>query len=236
MEYQKDRRAEYRATSTPKKRIMVLNPNTSTCITELLGRAALDCAPPDFTIVTQSVAAGPAALRDAADIIVAERAVLAVVGAQANLDGLIIAAFGDPALEKAQAISRFPVVGLGASGMRASAAHGKFTILTMGAQMDALLRARVNQHGLAEQLSDIRYLDADIPDVAENPLGYLAMIEAEALIAASKGAKALLLGGAPFAGLGRHARACIPVIDGLSAAFEEIAASEAMAKPQTKPL
>lgn len=230
MECRNNRHAEAHIASTPKRRIMVLNPNTDPRITELLRRAALHCAPPGCTIVTRSVAAGPAALRVAADLLVAEREVLTVLRAQsdldgvADLDGLVIAAFGDPGLEEAQKIARFPVVGLGASGMKASAAYGRFAILTMGKQMDANLRARVVQRGLAGHLSDIRYLDADIPDVARNPLGYLSVIEAEARIAATKGAQALLLGGAPFAGLSQHPRACIPVIDGLAAAFEDIIA------------
>ena len=236
MECRNNRHAEDPVASTPKKRIMVLNPNTNTCITELLRQAALQCAPPDCTVVTRSVAAGPAALRDAADLAVAEREVLSLLRATsdadgvADLDGLVIAAFGDPGLEKAQEIAQFPVVGLGASGMKAGAAYGRFAILTIGEQMDATLRARVTQRGLAGYLSDIRYLDADIPDVAENPLAFIAEIEAEAQIAAANGAQALLLGGAPFAGLGQHARACIPVIDGLSAALEVASQSAAPAR------
>lgn len=222
MEYQKCCHSDYPTASTPKRRIMVLNPNTSTIITELLRRAALDCAPPDCTIITQSVSAGPAALREATDLVVAEREVLSVLRAQSNLNGLVIAAFGDPGLDRAQQIAQFPVVGLGASGMAASAAYGRFAILTLGEQMDAPLRARVEKCGLSRHLSEIRYLPADIPDVAQNPLAYLSLIEAEAQVAATKGAQALLLGGAPFAGLGQHARACIPVIDGLAAALAKI--------------
>jgi len=203
---------------------MVLNPNTSPRITELLRRAALHAAPPHCAIVTRSVAAGPAALRDAADLAVAEREVLAMVRDKADLDGLVIAAFGDPGLDAAQAAVRFPVVGLGTSGLTEAAAHGRFVLLTLGPRMDATLRARVAGLGLAGQLAGLRYLDADIPDVAEDPERFLPVIEAEARIAESEGAQALLLGGAPFCGLGQRVRAGIPVIDGLRAAFDRVLA------------
>lgn len=214
-----------RLQSIPLKRIMLLNPNTSPRITDLLQQAALRSGPLHCTIVTRSVAAGPAALRDAADLAVAEREVLAVARAQSDLDGMVIAAFGDPGLEAARAVARFPVVGLGASGLMAAAAHERFSILTLGPQMDATIRARVAGFGFARQLAGLRYLAADIPDVAKNPERFLSLIEAEARIAASEGAQALLLGGAPFAGLGHQVCACIPVIDGLRAAIDKVLAS-----------
>ncbi len=224
MEFQRGCDADVDLSSSPAKRIMVLNPNTSSRITELLRRAALEVAPPDCTVVVRSVAAGPAALRDVADLAFAEREVLTVVRSQTDLDGLVIAAFGDPGLEKAQAAAGFSVVGLGTSGITAAAAHGLFAILTLGAQMDTHLRERVSRLGLAGHLIGIRFLQADIPDVAEAPERFLSEIEAEAQIAAAAGAKALLLGGAPFTGLSDLVRAPIPVIDGLKAAFDQLLA------------
>ncbi len=224
MEFHQDCDAVVDLPSTPAKRIMVLNPNTSSRITELLRRAALKAAPPDCAIVARSVAAGPAALREAADLGVAEREVLAVVRTQTDLDGLVISAFGDPGFEKTQAAAGFPVVGLGASGMTAAEALGQFVILTLGPQMDKHLRARVSQLGLAGHLIGIRFLEADIPDVAEAPERFLSEIKAQAEVAAAQGAQALLLGGAPFTGLGHLVRAPIPVIDGLRAAFDQLLA------------
>lgn len=226
MEFHKDCDAVADLPSTPLKRIMVLNPNTSSRITDLLRRAALRVARPDCAVVVQSVAAGPAALRNAADLACAEREVLAVVSKQNDLDGLVIAAFGDPGLEKAQAAARFAVAGLGMSGIKAAAAKGRFMILTLGPQMDALLRARVAQLGCADHLIGIRYLRADIPDVAEKPERFLPEIEAEAQAAAAEGAQALLLGGAPFSGLCHLVRAPLPVVDGLQEALDQLAARE----------
>lgn len=201
---------------------MVLNPNTDPQVTALLRRAARDCAPPGCRTVTRSVPSGPKALRDAADLAVAERQVLSLVRTGCAPDGLVIAAFGDPGLEAARAVAGFPVAGLGASGLAAAAAHGRFAILTLGPRMDAPLRARIAGLGLADHLAGLRYLDADIPDVAANPDRFLPAIEAEARLAAEAGARALLLGGAPFAGLARKVRAPVHVIDGLKAAIDAV--------------
>lgn len=202
----------------------MLNPNTNPRITDLLGQAARRYAPPGCTIISRNVAAGRPALRDAADLAVAEQEVLAILRGQPDLDGLVIAAFGDPGLQAAQALASFPVVGLGASGLAAGAAHGPFAILTLGPQMDTVLRARIAESGLLGQLTSLRYLNAQIPEVADNPQRFLPLIEAEASMAAQAGAKALLLGGAPFAGLGSQACAVIPVIDGLQAALHQVMA------------
>jgi len=224
MAFNRDPEAAARHASIPLRRVMVLNPNTDPQVTALLRRAARASAPPGCRTFTRSVSSGPTALRDAADLVIAERQVLSLVRAGCAPDGLVIAAFGDPGLEAAQAVAAFPVAGLGASGLAAAAAHGRFAILTLGPGMDAPLRARIARLGLADRLAGLRYLDADIPDVARNPDRFLPAIEAEARHAADAGARALLLGGAPFAGLGQRARAPIPVIDGLKAAIDAVLA------------
>jgi Asp/Glu/hydantoin racemase len=195
-------------------------------VTGLLHRAALRRAPPDCEIVTRSVGAGPEALRNAADLAVAAQEVLAVARTATGLDGLVIAAFGDPGLVAARQAAPFPVVGLGASGLHAAAGHGRFAILTLGPQMDGPLRARLHGLGLAAQLAGLRYLDADIPGVAADPDRFLPAIAEEARRAAADGAHALLLGGAPFAGLGVRVASCIPVIDGLNAAIDCLLAGD----------
>lgn len=206
--------------SIPRRRIMVLNPNTSPVVTGLLHRAASGRVPPGCTVLTRSVAAGPEALRTAEDLAVAAHEVVAVAGSVTGIDGLVIAAFGDPGLEAAQAVAAFPVVGIGSCGLRAAAAHGAFAILTLGPKMDGMLRARVDRLGLAPRLTGLRYLDADIPGVAADPGRFLPAIAEEARRAAADGARALLLGGAPFAGLGGRVMAGIPVLDGLGAALD----------------
>lgn len=221
-------RARTPVPSIPRRRIMVLNPNTSIVVTDLLRRASAHRAFPGCEIVTRSVAAGPDALRNAADLAVAAREVVAVARAETDIDGLVIAAFGDPGLAAAQDAAACRVVGLGASGLRAAAEHGPFAILTLGPQMDAPLRARLRALGLAEHLTGLRYLDADIPGVAADPDGFLPAICAETRLAAASGARALLLGGAPFAGLGKRVSAGIPVIDGLNAALDSLLADPVM--------
>lgn len=202
------------------RRIVVLNPNTSPVVTALLHAAAVRHVPPGWRVLTRAVATGPDALRTAADLASAAREVVAVARTLTDCDGLVIAAFGDPGLDAARAVATCPVVGLGASGLAAAAAGGRFGILTLGRRMDGALRARVQRLGLADRLTDLRYLAADIPEVARDAGTFVPLIEAEARHAARQGARSLLLGGAPFAGLGARVRAPIPVIDGLGAALD----------------
>lgn len=203
----------------------MLNPNTSPVVTQLLHRAAVGIAAPGVEIETRTAPFGAEALRDAADLVEAARAVAEVVRGLPPCDGLVIAAFGDPGLAAARRSLACPVAGIGEAGLAAAAAQGRFVLLTLGPAMDVPLRARIAAEGLADRLLGIRYLDADIPEVAAAPAAFLPAIAAEAERAAGQGAQALLLGGAPFSGLGRQVRATIPVIDGLGAALARLGAA-----------
>lgn len=211
--------------------IVILNPNTSDTITALLRSAALRIAPTSMQITVRAVTVGADALRNAEDLKVAARAVEDVARQISGIDGLIIAAFGDPGLAAARQIAPCPVVGLGESGFLAASAASKtsaarrFGILTLGPMMEPALRAKAAEMGLTDRLIDIRFLDADIPDVARDPMAFVPAIRAEADRLARQGAGALLLGGAPFAGLGAMVHAAIPVIDGLGAAIDRLAAA-----------
>lgn len=206
-------------------KITILNPNTSGTITALLRRAALRIAPASMQITVRAVTVGADALRNAQDLRIASQAVEDVARQIDGVDGLIIAAFGDPGLQAARQLLPCPVVGLGESGFLAAGAAGRFGILTLGPLMEPALRAKTAEMGLTDHLTGIHFLDADIPDVARDPLAFLPTIKREADRLAQHGAGALLLGGAPFAGLGGLVHATIPVIDGLGAAIDRLDAA-----------
>lgn len=203
-------------------KITILNPNTSDTITALLRSAALRIAPASMQITVRAVTVGADALRNAQDLKIAAQAVEDAARRIVGIDGLIIAAFGDPGLPAARRIAPCPVVGLGESGFLAAGAAGRFGILTLGPLMEPALRIKAAEMGLTDRLTGIRFLDADIPDVARAPEAFLPAITAEAERLAQQGAGAMLLGGAPFAGLGGLVRATIPVIDGLGAAINRL--------------
>jgi allantoin racemase len=183
-----------------RRRLLVVNPNTSARVTHWLAEEARRVAGDEFEIVAVNAASGLAAIETPHDIESAGRAVVAEV-ARHEASGAIVAAFGDPGLAEARALGRMPIVGLGECGIRA-AAQGwrRFAILTLGAAMRGAILAKVAAMELAGQLDEVRLLPFSIPELIGDREGRRAEIVAAVRACRDR---VVLLGGAPFAGMAR---------------------------------
>jgi allantoin racemase len=181
-------------------RLLIVNPNTNAQVTEWLREEAARVAMDDFEVVGINAASGLAAIQTPDDSRKAAKAVGDAVVAARGAAAAIVGAFGDPGLAHTQTVSSIPVIGLGEAGMREAGKGGRrFSIVTLGAAMRASIAGRAKSLGLERQLVDILTLSCSIPDLVENRTSHRN--EILAAIRACKG-EAVLLGGAPFAGLG----------------------------------
>jgi allantoin racemase len=181
-------------------RLLIVNPNTNAQVTEWLREEAARVAMDDFEVVGINAASGLAAIQTPDDSRKAAKAVGDAVVAARGAAAAIVGAFGDPGLAHTQTVSSIPVIGLGEDGMREAGKGGRrFSIVTLGAAMRASIAGRAKSLGLERQLVDILTLSCSIPDLVENRTSHRN--EILAAIRACKG-EAVLLGGAPFAGLG----------------------------------
>jgi allantoin racemase len=202
--------------------IALLNPNTSQAVTNLMVAAADEWLAGRVRVIGVTAPFGAPALRNPDDIAVAERAVAQMVAELPSPQAFILGAFGDPGLAHARGLARAPVFGIGEAGLLTAASRGPFSILTLGrCHAPAILR-RLTRMGLANMLTSLEFLDVDIPDIADAPQRYLEEICDNAARVAAKGAETLLLGGAPFSGLGPKIVAKIPVLDGLSCSLRVV--------------
>jgi allantoin racemase len=202
--------------------LLIVNPNTNLAVTGWLAEEARRVAGTAFDIVAVNARSGLEAIQTPEDIEIAAQAVSACVADRRGAAGAIVAAFGDPGLRASRALALMPVEGLGESGMRAAAADGgTFSIVTLGAAMRAPILARAAALGLSGQLVDVRVLPFSIPEMIANRE---ARREEIAAAVASCAAGAVLLGGAPFAGMARWVsrETGRMVIDGVEAAVEAI--------------
>jgi allantoin racemase len=181
-------------------RLLIVNPNTNAQVTEWLREEAARVATDDFEVVGINAASGLAAIQTPDDSRKAAQAVTDAVVAASGAAAAIVGAFADPGLAHARTLSSIPVIGLGEAGMREAGKGGRrFSIVTLGAAMRASIAVRAKSLGLERQLVDILTLSCSIPDFVENRTS--RRNEILAAIRACKG-EAVLLGGAPFAGLG----------------------------------
>jgi allantoin racemase len=209
---------------TRQRRILLINPNTSESITQTLVAEARRIVGDRAEIEGVTAPFGSASLECRAELVVAAHAVLTAIAARTNYDAVVIGAFGDPGLEAAQDIAEAPAFGLGRSGLGAAVAGGRrFAIVTIGAQMRSEIERTVAALGLSNQLVATRFLKGAVLDVAKDRAAFSnALVALANACVEENGAQAILLGGAPFAGMSADlaGRIVVPVFDGLACALQ----------------
>jgi allantoin racemase len=202
-------------------RFLIVNPNTSASVTRWLAEEAKRVAGEHVEVTAVSAPSGLTAIQTLDELLQAARVVVVTIEKNADVDAAIIGAFGDPGLAEARAGLAIPVVGLGEAGLRAAAANGRrFSIVTLGEAMRAALVDRVQSLGLDDRLAEIRILPTPIPEMIANREAHFDAI-ADAVRACA--GDAILLGGAPLAGLGAKMteKTGAIVLDGVEASVTE---------------
>jgi allantoin racemase len=196
-------------------RLLIVNPNTSVSVTRWLAEEAKRVAGGRAEIAAVNAPSGLSAIQTPDDLLQAAKVIVGTIEADAAADVAIIAAFGDPGLTEARARLSIPVVGLGEAGLRAAASR-RFSIVTLGEAMRAALVERVRSLGLEDRLAEIRILPVSIPEMIANREAHLGALDGAIRACAGD---AVLLGGAPLAGLGvKMARETgLTVLDGVEA-------------------
>jgi allantoin racemase len=196
-------------------RLLIVNPNTSVSVTRWLAEEAKRVAGGRAEIAAVNAPSGLSAIQTPDDLLQAAKVIVGTIEADAAADVAIIAAFGDPGLTEARARLSIPVVGLGEAGLRAAASR-RFSIVTLGEAMRAALVERVRSLGLEDRLAEIRILPVSIPEMIANREAHLGALD-DAIRACA--GDAVLLGGAPLAGLGAKMakETGLTVLDGVEA-------------------
>ena len=216
-------------------RILLLNPNTSPGITDLLAAAARPAAAPGTELVAMTATRGVPYIASRAEAALGAVAVMEMLAEHhACFDAAIIAAFGDPGLGAARELFPIPVIGLAEAGMFSACMLGaRFGIVTFSTTLEAWYQECVAWHGLSARCAGVFALDEPFTAIAN-----VQAEKAEALIrlaarAITGGADVVVLAGAPLSGLAATVRDHIevPVVDCAVAAIKQAEALIAL-KPR----
>lgn len=207
-------------------RILVLNPNTTEAVTQMLLAAVRPM------VATGTVLTGLTAPRGVPYI--ASRTEAQLAGAltlemlaehHRDYDAAIIAAFGDPGLLPARELFDLPILGMAEAAMLTACMLGRrFAIVTFASALGPWYQECVEMHGMVDRCAGIRMLDGafrSISDVQEEKEELLVALANEAV--SSTQADVVILAGAPLAGLAAKVRERIPVpvIDQVQAAVKQ---------------
>jgi allantoin racemase len=193
-------------------RILLINPNTSSEITDLVLGHARRLVPAGVTLVGATGAFGARYIASRAAAVVAGHAALDCYARHgSSCDAVLLACFGDPGLDGLRELAEVPVVGLAEAACTEAARIGPFAIVTGGERWAPMLTEFVGSRGLADRLVGVETVAPTGADIARDPDGSLGVLGEACATAAAAGAAAIILGGAGLAGLAARLRPRVPV-------------------------
>jgi Asp/Glu/hydantoin racemase len=220
-------------------RLLLLNPNTTASITELMAKRAAAILGPSIEIRAVTGRFGCRYIASRAAAAVAGHAALdALAEHGADCDAVLLACFGDPGLLALREMSAVPVVGMAEASCHFACLSGRrFSIVTGGERWRPMLEEFVAALGLSSWLASIRTVAPTGAEIAADPERAIAGLAHACRAAAEEdGAEAVILGGAGLAGLAERIApdAPVPVICSLAAGLQATVAAArlAAAKPQ----
>ena len=206
--------------------LLIINPNTSSAVSELLQEHAQRAAGPDVRVRTVTARFGAPYIACEASYAVAGHAVLDTWAAaladddQPVPDAVLIGCFGDPGLLALRDSSAVPVTGLAEAAFVEAAVLGRFAVVTGGARWQPILARLAQMLGYGEQLAGIHTVTPTGAQLAADPVAARALLAAACQTAVRDfKADAVILGGAGLAGLAQAIQpgVSVPVIDSVLA-------------------
>ncbi|WP_407310254.1 aspartate/glutamate racemase family protein [Pseudomonas sp. nanlin1] len=207
-------------------RLLIINPNISLSVTELIEAEARRTAAADTQILMATAASGVAYIETRFEALLGGHAAAVIAGEQlGNYDAVVVAAFGDPGLLALREVLQVPVVGLTEAALMTAAQLGqRFSIIAISQRITPWYRECVEYNGLLGRLASIRHLDRPLRDAGsvQDDHGQ-RLLELCHLAVKEDGADVLILAGAPLAGLARGlaGQLPVPVVDGVSCAVAQ---------------
>ena len=214
------------------KRCLVINPNTTVAVTEMV-LAACRRAQPALQWEGATARFGAPYVADEVSYAKAGHAVLDAFEAfYAGQDAVLLACFGDPGLLALRELASVPVTGLAQSSLEAAGRRGRFAVVTGGHAWGPMLARFAREHRLDDHLVAIETIDWTGAQIALDPDGAREALVDAAQRGIDAGAQHILLGGAALAGLAPllQPHVPVPVLDNVELAAQAV--SHAFASTQ----
>jgi allantoin racemase len=200
------------------RRLLVINPNTSGSVSQLLQHYVQQAAGLGVQVDTVTARFGAPYIACEASYAVAGHALLdawATDQCDASThqpDAVLIACFGDPGLWALRESSAAPVTGLAEASFLQASHHGGFAVVTGGAAWKPMLRRLALGLGLHHQLVDIHTVAPSGAELAQDPQAAIQLLAQTCKLAAQHPeVKSIVLGGAGLAGMAAAVQPHVPV-------------------------
>ena len=198
------------------KRILLINPNTSAATTASMLAIAREAAAGLLQIEAMTAPEGVPMITDALALQQASQVLTGLIPelrAQ-NWDGVITAAYGDPALQALREGLDCPVTGIGEASMLEAAGYGAFAVVTTTPELAGSITGMAGWLGLGSLFGGVYLTRGDAVAVTDDPALLVERLEEACLRAvheAGGGLASLIIGGGPLAVAARVLVERVPV-------------------------
>ncbi|RAI03411.1 Asp/Glu/hydantoin racemase [Acuticoccus sediminis] len=201
-------------------RLLFLNPNTSTSLTDRMASAVRPYLAPTTELVPATAARGFPYISSRAEADVSASIVLEMIAEhEGDVDAVVVAAFGDPGLYSARELYDIPIVGVAEAAILTACAVGdRFGIVTFSQVMSTWYLDSVSRARLDARFTGVRVPSQPAPpsgiDTVQETLGDQLVELVDTAVTTDK-ADVVIIGGAPLAGFAATVedRVAVPVID-----------------------
>lgn len=207
-------------------RIKIVNPNTTPGMTEAIARCARAVAAPGTEVLAVHPSMGPPSIEGYYDDALATPGLLMEVarGEHEDVDGYVIACFGDPGLHAARELARGPVIGIAEAAMHAASVLAPgFSVVTTLGRTRGLVWELTRRYGMERFCRNVRATELAVLELETPGSAARATILAECRRALEEdGSDAIVLGCAGMADLCAQLQDSlgVPVVDGVTAALK----------------
>lgn len=199
---------------------LVINPNTSDWMTESIRATADRIFVDPWTSRTAQVEGGPETIDSWIDTSVATIAMLPLIEQNPDVDGVVIACFGDPGIYSFREIANWPVVGIAEAGALTACMVGfRFGILGASSKDVPWMESMLEGYGLAGRCAGVEPINLSVSATGEDAEATLEALADASRRLRVRGAESVILG---CGGWGRYREQLekmteMPVIDPVAA-------------------
>ena len=213
----------------PRRRLLVINPNTTASLTAELSGLIQAAQPDDVEVQSVTAGFGSPYIADEVGLAVAAHAALdawdRAVSRSGPPDAAIIGCFGDPGLFALREIAPCPVLGLAEGALMEAAAHGDCAVITDGRAWQPMLERLLPALAHGAAVCGIHTVALDGLALRASPAdAERLLLEACESVLRRWPVHAIVLGGAGLGGMAPRlqARVPVPLIDSVTATARQV--------------
>ena len=206
-----------------KRKICIINPNTTRAMTQKIDLTANKFASADTEIVSVEPNVGPESIEGFYDEAFCIPGLVEEIEKHSDADSYIIACFDDTGLDVIRSITEKPVIGIGEAAYHiATMVAGNFTVITTLSRSIRPLTHNLKKYGLFENCVKVTAIEVpvlDLENISKDNLDKLNKGIQDTI--ENDNAESIILGCAGMADLAKslETRHQLPVIEGVSSAI-----------------